>query len=95
MAAIKIFLENNMVNFQQTGDKIPYGRNQVEPRYKDTTVSFYHEDLATLKFETVSTQQGLKLQEDFLFSEIQDDVGTPIGDKAAIQTYFSDKIGNF
>ena len=50
MAAIKIFLENNMVNFQQTGDKIPYGRNQVEPRYKDTTVSFYHEDLATLKF---------------------------------------------
>lgn len=89
MADLKIWVENNMFNFQQTGNKQPYGRADIEARYTNTTVSFFHKQKKYLK-EFDSSQS------DFLFSEIQDQAGTPVGATIdLIQTYLSDKIGNF
>lgn len=91
MADLKVFVQNNMVNFQQTGDKTPYGRAKIEPRYTDTTVSFVHDDENYLCFENK--------QEQFLFSEIKDESGSALPSvgtlKEDVQAYLSDKVGNF
>ena len=91
MANIKIWVENNMVNFEQGLDIQPLGRASVEARYTDTKVTFYHTDKGYLKdFDTVG-KDGY-----FLYTEIQNDLGNPVGaTKELIRQYLSDKIGNF
>lgn len=95
MADLKISVQNNMVVFQQSGDKIPFGRAKIEPRYTDTHVIFVHDEenyLGKGYFEGG--------QEKFLFSEIKDGAGAAlpvVGPtlKDDVQSYLSDKVGNF